>query len=236
MKWTANKIGCCLHKGGYELKISEIKYEARQSLKGEWGKVVGLTFLYFILSTVINFSIEVYASGGIVNWFNQDYTPPLATILNAIISVILIPLTVAISWFYLDIVREKSPEIPQVFTIYTDAKLALKAIGTTIMVGIFTFLWSLLLLIPGIIKGLAYSQTFMILKDHPELSVFEAITESRRRMDGYKWKFFLLNVSFIGWAFLCLLSLGIGFLWLTPYYYTTIATFYHDLIADKETL
>lgn len=218
------------------MKISAIKYEARQSLKGEWGKVVGLTFLYFILSTILSFSIEVYASGGIMNWFNQDSTPPLASALSTIISVILIPLSVSIGWFYLEIVREKSPEIPQIFTIYKDAKLALKVIGTTIMVGIFTFLWSLLLLIPGIIKALAYSQTFMILKDHPEYSVFEAITESRRRMKGYKWKFFLLNLSFIGWGILCLLTLGIGFLWLTPYVYTSNATFYQKLIAEKETL
>jgi len=216
------------------LKISEIKYDARQSLKGEWGKVVGLTFLYFVLSAGINLSIEIYASGGFINWLNQEYIPPLATILNAIISVLLIPLSIAIVWFYLDLVREKNTDISQVFTIYTDVKVMLKVIGASIMVGIFTFLWSLLLLIPGIIKGLAYSQTFMLLKDHPEYSVFEAITESRRRMHGYKWKYFLLNLSFIGWGILCVISLGIGFLWLTPYVYTSNATFYQNLIADTD--
>jgi len=216
------------------LKISEIKYDARQSLKGEWGKVVGLTFLYLVLSVGINLSIEIYASGGFINWLNQEYTPPLASILTAIISVILIPLSIAIVWFYLDLVREKNAEISQVFTIYTDVKAMLKVIGASIMVGIFTFLWSLLLIIPGIIKGLAYSQTFMLLKDHPEYSIFEAITESRRRMHGYKWKYFLLNLSFIGWGILCLISLGIGFLWLTPYVYASNATFYQNLIADTD--
>ncbi|MEK4871871.1 DUF975 family protein [Niallia sp. FSL W8-1348] len=207
---------------------------ARQSLKGEWGKVVGLTFLYLVLSAGINLSIEIYASGGFINWLNQEYTPPLASILTAIISVILIPLSIAIVWFYLDLVREKNAEISQVFTIYTDVKVMLKVIGASIMVGIFTFLWSLLLIIPGIIKGLAYSQTFMLLKDHPEYSIFEAITESRRRMHGYKWKYFLLNLSFIGWGILCLISLGIGFLWLTPYVYASNATFYQNLIADTD--
>ncbi|MBQ6448315.1 MAG: DUF975 family protein [Bacillus sp. (in: Bacteria)] len=216
------------------MKISEIKYDARQSLKGEWGKVVGLTFLYLVLSAGINLSIEIYASGGFINWLNQEYTPPLASILTAIISVILIPLSIAIVWFYLDLVREKNAEISQVFTIYTDVKVMLKVIGASIMVGIFTFLWSLLLIIPGIIKGLAYSQTFMLLKDHPEYSIFEAITESRRRMHGYKWKYFLLNLSFIGWGILCLISLGIGFLWLTPYVYASNATFYQNLIADTD--
>ena len=216
------------------MKISEIKYDARQSLKGEWGKVVGLTFLYLVLSAGINLSIEIYASGGFINWLNQEYTPPLASILTAIISVILIPLSIAIVWFYLDLVREKNVEISQVFTIYTDVKVMLKVIGASIMVGIFTFLWSLLLIIPGIIKGLAYSQTFMLLKDHPKYSIFEAITESRRRMQGYKWKYFLLNLSFIGWGILCLISLGIGFLWLTPYVYASNATFYQNLIADTD--
>ena len=216
------------------MKISEIKYDARQSLKGEWGKVVGLTFLYLVLSAGINLSIEIYASGGFINWLNQEYTPPLASILTAIISVILIPLSIAIVWFYLDLVREKNVEISQVFTIYTDVKVMLKVIGASIMVGIFTFLWSLLLIIPGIIKGLAYSQTFMLLKDHPKYSIFEAITESRRRMHGYKWKYFLLNLSFIGWGILCLISLGIGFLWLTPYVYASNATFYQNLIADTD--
>ncbi|KLV28105.1 Integral membrane protein [Niallia circulans] len=216
------------------MKISAIKREAREYLKGEWGKAVGLTFLYFILSAGVNLSIEIYASGGFMNWIYQDYAPPQATILNTIISLLLIPLSISIVWFYLDIVREKNTEISQVFTIYTDVKTMLKLIGTSIMIGIFTFLWSLLLLIPGIIKALAYSQTFMLLKDHPEYSVFEAITESRRRMKGYKGKYFLLNLSFIGWGILCLFTLGIGFLWLAPYIYTSNATFYQNLIADNE--
>ena len=139
------------------MKISEIKYDARQSLKGEWGKVVGLTFLYLVLSAGINLSIEIFASGGFINWLNQEYTPPLASILTAIISVILIPLSIAIVWFYLDLVREKNAEISQVFTIYTDVKVMLKVIGASIMVGIFTFLWSLLLIIPGITNSSYFS-------------------------------------------------------------------------------
>lgn len=216
------------------MKISAIKHDARQYLKGEWGKAVGLTFLYFILSAGVNLSIEIYASGGFMNWIYQDYAPPQAIILNTIINLLLIPLSISIVWFYLDIVREKNTDISQVFTIYTDVKTMLKLIGTSIIIGIFTFLWSLLLLIPGIIKALAYSQTFMLLKDHPEYSVFEAITESRRRMKGYKGKYFLLNLSFIGWGILCLFTLGIGFLWLAPYIYTSNATFYQNLIADSE--
>jgi uncharacterized membrane protein len=117
--------------------------------------------------------------------------------------------------------------------VYKDWELSLKVVGTAILVGIFTILWSLLLIIPGIIKGIAYSQVFFLLRDNPEYTALEAITESKKRMKGYKWKFFLLNLSFIGWAFIAIFTLGIGFLWLTPYILTANATFYNELIAPR---
>ncbi|HWJ79459.1 MAG TPA: DUF975 family protein, partial [Niallia sp.] len=80
----------------------------------------------------------------------------------------------------------------------------------------------------------AYSQTLYLLKDNPDYGIFEAITESRRRMNGYKWKYFLLNLSFIGWGILGLFTLGIGYLWLIPYIYASNAAFYKNLIADKK--
>lgn len=67
------------------------------------------------------------------------------------------------------------------------------------MMTVFTFLWSLLLIIPGIIKSFSYSQTLYLIKDNPDIGIFEAITESRRVMEGQKWKYFLLNISFMGW-------------------------------------
>lgn len=83
---------------------------------------------------------------------------------------------------------------------------------------------------PGIIKAIAYSQTFYLLKDHPEMGILEAITESRKRMDALKGKYFLMVLSFIGWAKLSAITLGIGYLFLFPYFYTTLCAFY--LISD----
>ena len=219
-----------------KLKIRQIKSQARQSLRGSWGKGVLLTLIYFLISIVVTTLIEILFSGGIHNWLYQDYSPLGSELINFIIYILYIPLTVGILWFYLGLVRAEKPEVPQVFSIYINANLSLKLIGTNIMIGIFTFLWTLLLVIPGIIKGLAYSQTLYLFKDNPEYGIFEAITESRRRMDGYKWKYFLLNLSFIGWGLLCILSLGIGFLWLVPYIYTSNDTFYHNHISEKEVI
>lgn len=218
------------------MKIKQIKTEARQALRGYWGKGVFISFIYFFVSMVLTTIVDILFSGGIHNWLYQEYSPVGSEFGNFTISLLYIPLTVGIIWFYLGLVRTENPQVSQIFSIYTNVALSVKLIGTNIMIGIFTFLWSLLFLIPGIIKGLAYSQTMLLLKDNPEFGIFEAITESRRRMDGYKWKYFLLGLSFIGWGLLCILSIGIGFLWLVPYVYTANATFYENHIAEKEVI
>ena len=80
-------------------------------------------------------------------------------------------------------------------------------------------------IIPGIIKSFSYAMTYFIINDHPEYSLNQAITESRRMMDGHKMEYFILCLSFIGWFILSCITLGIGFLWLIPYFYTTSAAF-----------
>lgn len=97
----------------------------------------------------------------------------------------------------------------------------------------FTILWSLLLFVPGIIKGLSYSMSYFILKDRPELSPAEAIKESMRLMNGHKADLFILQLSFIGWTILGLITV-IGFIWVIPYINTSIAAFYEQL-RNKDT-
>lgn len=184
------------------MKISEIKKQARTALKGQWGAAVLLTFILFLLTSVLPSIVESIFSGGFNNMLNQDQAPPSAVIGNMLIAIILIPVSISVYWYYLSVVRSEVPEISQVFTIFNNGKTYFKLIGASLLIGIFVFLWTLLLIIPGIIKSISYSQTYYLLKDHPEYTVFEAITESRKRMNGYKWKYFLLNLSFIGWGIL----------------------------------
>lgn len=94
---------------------------------------------------------------------------------------------------------------------------------------IYIFLWTLLLIIPGIIKSYSYALTPYILVEHPEMSANEAIEESMRLMEGHKFDLFYLQLSFIGWAILSILSLGLGFFWLIPYQMTAQAAFYRDI-------
>ena len=102
------------------------------------------------------------------------------------------------------------------------------------LVMLFTFLWSLLFIIPGIVKCFSDSMTPFILEEHPELGANEAIDHSRAMMKGHKFDLFWLILSFIGWGFLCLFTFGIGYLWLVPYMDTSISAFYEDVKADYE--
>ena len=110
--------------------------------------------------------------------------------------------------------------------------LCLLFVGLSVAYG-FTILWSLLLVIPGIIKSYSYAMTSFILKDEPEMKNNAAIEKSMAMMEGNKMKLFMLDLSFIGWAILCIFTLGIGLLFLQPYVAISRAAFYEDLKAQQ---
>ncbi|WP_125566750.1 DUF975 family protein [Companilactobacillus insicii] len=135
-----------------------------------------------------------------------------------------------------------------------------KLILTYILINIFTFLWTLLLVIPGIIKTFSYSQTYYVYKDMndkglgDDKSLTDYITISRKLMDGNKWRYFVLQLSFIGWWLLSGIIAAVGFLfgplsgfvstlllalymlWFYPYYVMTLANFYKDLVDQNPEL
>ena len=106
-----------------------------------------------------------------------------------------------------------------------------KALLLNLYTALLTFLWSLLLVIPGIIATYRYSLAFYVLCDNPEMSVTECVNESKRLMDGHKGRLFCLHLSFIGWRLLSALTLGIGDLWLNPYVSAATSAFYLERIG-----
>ena len=100
------------------------------------------------------------------------------------------------------------------------------------LMGLKLFLWYLLLIIPGIIKAFGYALTPFLLVDCPELTPLQCIKLSDKMMKGHKFDLFFLELSFIGWILLGVLTLCIGYLWLLPYMYTSIAAFYEDVKAQ----
>jgi len=108
-----------------------------------------------------------------------------------------------------------------------------------IISSLLIFLWSLLLIIPGIIKSLAYSQIIYIIYDTPNISTMDAMIESERLMDGHKGDLFMLGFSFIGWDLLALVTAGIASFYVEPYKQMTYLEFYNDIkktnyIEDKK--
>ena len=98
--------------------------------------------------------------------------------------------------------------------------------------GLYTLLWALLLIIPGMIAVYDYSMTNFILNEHPELTANEAIALSKGMMRGNRWRLFCLEFSFIGWMLLSALTLGIGALWLIPYSHAAYAHFYREVSTE----
>lgn len=98
---------------------------------------------------------------------------------------------------------------------------------------IFVALWSILLVVPGIVKALSYSMSTFILAENPEMSQAECRKESMRMMQGHKWRLFCLEFSFIGWYLLCGLTFGILSFWVVPYVQVSVAAFYEELKAKS---
>ena len=104
---------------------------------------------------------------------------------------------------------------------------------TRLLRALYTFLWSLLFIIPGIVAGFSYAMTDYILAENPELTADEAITQSKTMMYGNRFRLFCLQFSFIGWDILATLAFGIGHLWLTPYKQAAYAAFYREVSGTE---
>ena len=99
---------------------------------------------------------------------------------------------------------------------------------------LYTFLWSLLLIVPGIIAALSYAMTPFILEEHPELTASEAIARSKELMNGHKMDLFILTLTFLGWDILCALTANIGHLFLNPYKNAAYAVFYREITQGPQ--
>lgn len=97
------------------------------------------------------------------------------------------------------------------------------------LMSLYIFLWLLLFIIPGFIAAYSYSMTFFILDENPEMKASEALRASKEMMKGQKLRLFYLQLSFIGWYLLGVLSLGIAFLFISPYIKAATCAFYNEL-------
>lgn len=133
--------------------------------------------------------------------------------------------------FNLNLVDRKEASFEALFAYFGNWKTTAVA---RLLQGVYVLLWSLLFIIPGIIAAYSYAMTGYILAEHPELTASEAIAQSKAMMSGNRWRLFCLQFSFIGWSILCVLTLGIGNLWLTPYEQAATAAFYREISGTEQ--
>ncbi len=179
--------------------------QARESLKGKWGLGIGTTVVFMLVMIAI---LLIPYAGGIISILISG------------------SMSIGLASFALSLSRKQDAKLSLIFSGFQKFGVGL---GAYLLQRIFVVLWSLLLIIPGIIAALSYSMTYYIIAENDSIGPLEAITKSKEMMRGNKWKFFCLGFRFFGWALLCILTLGIGYLWLFPYMIVSFAQFYDDL-------
>jgi len=183
---------------------AELTLKARESLKNNWTTGVVITLVYMVIAGAISFI-------------------PFGSLL------VTGPLSVGIAIYALKTTRDQPTEVNDLFI---DSSQLGTAIGAYLLMFLLIFIGMILLIIPGIIVALGLSQTFFLLAENKDMGAMQAIEESWNMMKGHKGDYFLFSLRFIPWAFLAILTLGIGFLWLYPYMSVSFANYHRELVGD----
>lgn len=141
-------------------------------------------------------------------------------------------LTYGFNSYFVNLTRNEPKEIGNLFDGFKDGRFVETLIAYILMM-IIIVIGTLLLIVPGIIAAIALSQTFRIMKDDPSIKGIDALKKSHEMMTGHRMDYFILGLSFIGWALLCLLTVGLGFFVLAPYISTSTTLFYNDLAGQE---
>lgn len=202
----------------------DFRRNAWSLLAGKWGLMIVISLISWLISGAV---------GGV------SFTGRSNTVFTAIASVISLavgalvngPLNLGTSACYLKLVRRQNFEIVNMFDGF---KNFVNSFLLYLLNGLLIVLWSCLLIIPGIIASYAYGMSTYILADNPAMDANAARKRSVSMMDGNKWRLFCLDLSFIGWYLLSMLTFGILLLWVVPYHSTARALFYEDLLAQQD--
>lgn len=185
-----------------------LKNAAKAQIKGKIGILFVVSLIIGVISTLATLLLS------------------LIPFVGSLASTIIVTPAFALSTvrIYLNLFSENRPSASDAFSGFNDFWTAFKV---QFLVGFFTFMWSLLFIIPGLIKAFSYSQAMYIVAENPGMSALDAINSSKKMMNGRKMDLFVLGLSFIGWHILACFTLGILYIWLLPYTQATYANFYY---------
>jgi uncharacterized membrane protein len=209
-----------------EKTCAEYRHETLRQMKGAWMPAVGVTLVYGIL--IVAFEL---VGNGLAYLFGKAGGEVLGTVAYlAAYWIVSLPLVYGLLVYF---IRRAVGEPAALGNLFDGFRIFPKALGTGLLVYLFTGLWTLLFIVPGFVKGYGYSLSIYILRLHPEMPAMEILSKSSKMMYGHKMDMFLLVLSFIGWGFLATIPLGLGWLWLGPYMMQTLANFWKD-VYEKE--
>lgn len=231
---------------------SELKYRARSYMAQSSPRPMLIGLAYIALTALIAYLSARILGGGITQENLTQYTehvmngnyeyaveyldrirPPFsAYTVEFLLNMVMTIVSVGFMIFLLNTVRGTGACFENLLDGFG---FFWKIILLSILQSIFITLWTLLLVVPGLIAAYRYRMAYYILIDHPEYSPMQCIRESKRMMDGHKWELFGLDVSFIGWWFLAALP-GVGYLvqvWTRPYFGLTYALYYEQLRVNS---
>lgn len=209
---------------------SELRQESLDFMKGNWKPAVVVTLVYLLVVYAGTFVAALVGKG-----VGEPVGGAVQEILSLLVAILVIyPMTFSLVKLFLGFVRgEQQLHAGGVFSTFNTPYYG-KSIGLYLLTMIFTFLWTLLLIVPGIIKSLSYALAPYILAENPELTANEAINRSMEMMNGHKMDLFLMVLGYTGFALLSLLALGIPLLWIYPYYQAVFAKFYEEVKAANK--
>ncbi len=191
---------------------SEFRRRARETLDGQ---IFSSSWLYALIVSLIGSAIIGVGST-----------------LVALAIIVTGPVSVGLCKYYIERTR-RNINFDNLGVAFDAARQdAAGNIITGLLITLYTALWSLLLVVPGIIKAYSYSMAYYIKCDNPTFTATQAIDESRRIMDGNKWRLFCLHLSFLGWIIVGALCCGIGVLWVNAYMKAAEAEFYQEIKGD----
>lgn len=198
------------------LKAKDYRQRAWGALSGKWG-IMAITYLLIAVVSGLCSGLNFIGVGAGVTFIGVGTI--LLFILNG---------PIAFGWAVQaqNVVRGRPVDIKDILAgknRFADSLIAY------FIINVYTFLWALLFIIPGIIAGYSYSMTYFVLADHPNMTADQARRESMRIMTGNKWRLFCLHLSFFGWILLCVLTLGILVFWVAPYLQCANAEFYESI-------
>lgn len=229
------------------MEAKNIRARARANLAGNWGVSIGVAVVASLLGGLIagaSFLPEVEAS--LVTWFpfleelaeslNRGYRLGNFTfsLRNGIFGLAAFLIGGVVQMGYADFLLKQHDEKDAVFgRLSSQFDRFGTGFAQKFLRGLYVALWSLLFIIPGIIKSYSYAMTPFILAENPNLTASQAIRLSSDMMDGYKAELFILDLSFIGWSILAAMTLNLGNIALNPYKNAAYAAFYRQLQAEK---